>query len=252
MVIGVKACARDGVSHRSFVGVAAIGAPFDQLPAGPLLTAKRGLEGIFFDVLRPCDQLIHAPEDVFHVCIRKQGRQLEVVAHQFHLRVGPSAAVVLCSAELTPCAAAELALTLESEFGSRAERMQWIGLVLLGLIVLYLGIQPALCAVAVKSADLRLKAYRAKTIQLSYGSMAYVDSGTGEPILVLHGICGGYDQGYNAVADSLPDKRIIAPSRFGYLGSDVPEDSSPREQAKAYAELLDTPACISSPKSLPC
>ncbi|RCX14001.1 pimeloyl-ACP methyl ester carboxylesterase [Fontibacillus phaseoli] len=34
--------------------------------------------------------------------------------------------------------------------------------------------------------------------------------------------------------------RIIAPSRFGYLGSTIPDDSSPSAQARAYLELLDS------------
>lgn len=35
------------------------------------------------------------------------------------------------------------------------------------------------------------------------------------------------------------DYRIIAPSRFGYLGSDVLGNGTPAEQAAAYIELLD-------------
>lgn len=33
--------------------------------------------------------------------------------------------------------------------------------------------------------------------------------------------------------------RLIAPSRFGYLGSDIKGDGSPKAQAEAFAELLD-------------
>ena len=33
--------------------------------------------------------------------------------------------------------------------------------------------------------------------------------------------------------------RIIAPSRFGYLGSDIPDNPTPEKQARAFVELLD-------------
>ena len=39
--------------------------------------------------------------------------------------------------------------------------------------------------------------------------------------------------------DFSSDYRIIAPSRFGYLGSDILGDGTPAEQATAYVELLD-------------
>lgn len=117
--------------------------------------------------------------------------------------------------------------------------MKWVGLVLLGSVILYLGVQGFLCANAVGKAYLRLESYNAKTIELSYGEMTYIDHGTGETILVVHGINGGYDQGYNAAVGCFRDKRIIAPSRFGYLASDIPMNPTPKEQARAFIELLD-------------
>lgn len=58
-------------------------------------------------------------------------------------------------------------------------------------------------------------------------------------ILSVHGIFGGYDQAYDTCKDFCSDYRIIAPSRFGYLGSDVSGDGTPARQAAAYVELLD-------------
>ena len=58
-------------------------------------------------------------------------------------------------------------------------------------------------------------------------------------ILSVHGIFGGYDQAYDTCKDFCSDYRIIAPSRFGYLGSDVSGDGTPAKQAEAYVELLD-------------
>ncbi|MCL2037673.1 alpha/beta hydrolase [Candidatus Saccharibacteria bacterium] len=69
--------------------------------------------------------------------------------------------------------------------------------------------------------------------------MAYVVKGEGETILSVHGIFGGYDQAYDSVKSFSSQYRIVAPSRFGYLGSDVKGDGTPAEQAKAFVELLD-------------
>ena len=66
----------------------------------------------------------------------------------------------------------------------------------------------------------RLKTYKAKTISLNYGKMTYVDQGKGEAILVAHGIFWGYDQAFVVGKERLSNYRIIAPSRFGYLGSE--------------------------------
>lgn len=86
----------------------------------------------------------------------------------------------------------------------------------------------------------RLAAYGAKTANLSYGSLTYLDNGLpGEVLLVSHGIFGGFDQLLAGLQRLLPMQRIIVPSRFGYLGSDVSGAGTPKEQAKAFAELLD-------------
>ena len=91
---------------------------------------------------------------------------------------------------------------------------------------------------AVKSGKERLVQYNADTVKLSYGDMTYVDRGEGEVILSVHGIFGGYDQAYDTCKD-FADYRILAPSRFGYLGSDIWGDGSPAKQASAYVEFLD-------------
>lgn len=113
-----------------------------------------------------------------------------------------------------------------------------IGGVLLFLVV-YLIVQGIRCSIAVNESKERLDAYGAETVQLSYGNMSYVDTGEGETILSVHGIFGGYDQAYDTCKDFSSDYRIIAPSRFGYLGSDILGDGTPAEQATAFVELLD-------------
>ncbi|MDY5861658.1 alpha/beta fold hydrolase, partial [Agathobacter sp.] len=104
---------------------------------------------------------------------------------------------------------------------------------------IYLSVQWIRCSMEVKENKSRLATYNAQTVTLSYGDMTYVDSGKGEVILSIHGIFGGYDQAYDTCKDFCSDYRIIAPSRFGYLGSDVSGDGTPAKQAEAYVELLD-------------
>lgn len=122
----------------------------------------------------------------------------------------------------------------------RYKRM-WIYIVggILLLLAVYLIVQGTRCNIAVKECKERLASYNAKTVNLSYGKMSYVDTGKGDVILSVHGIFGGYDQAYDTCKDFSSDYRIIAPSRFGYLGSDVLGSGTPAEQATAYMELLD-------------
>lgn len=71
------------------------------------------------------------------------------------------------------------------------------------------------------------------------GVIEYAEQGAGTPLLSIHGAGGGYDQGLANVADFIGDGfRVIAPSRFGYLRTPVPLDSSPAAQADAHAALL--------------
>jgi pimeloyl-ACP methyl ester carboxylesterase len=73
----------------------------------------------------------------------------------------------------------------------------------------------------------------------SVGPIEYAEQGEGEPMLVIHGAGGGYDQGLIIARDFASGHRLIAPSRFGYLRTPVPEDDSPAAQADAHAALLD-------------
>ncbi|NLL29205.1 MAG: alpha/beta hydrolase [Bacteroidales bacterium] len=85
-----------------------------------------------------------------------------------------------------------------------------------------------------------MNSYNKKEIDLSYGKITYLDEGEGEVILSVHGIFGGYDQAYENIKSRVDKNRIIAPSRFGYLNSSIKEDGTPKQQAKAFKELLDT------------
>ena len=106
-------------------------------------------------------------------------------------------------------------------------------------IGIYLLVQRIRCSITVKAKLRQLSDYDAKKIQLSFGDMSYVDKGKGEVILSIHGIFGGYDQAFDTCKEYVSRYRILAPSRFGYLGSDILGGGTPAEQAKAYIELLD-------------
>jgi pimeloyl-ACP methyl ester carboxylesterase len=80
---------------------------------------------------------------------------------------------------------------------------------------------------------------KVKTIETSYGKLSFIDEGQGEVILSCHGICGGYDQGYDTLDGKKESYRILAPSRFGYPGSDMPDNATIEKQVEAYVELLD-------------
>jgi pimeloyl-ACP methyl ester carboxylesterase len=78
-------------------------------------------------------------------------------------------------------------------------------------------------------------------VETKCGRIEYGDAGNGAPVLLIHGAGGGYDQGLLLGGLFLGESfRMIAPSRFGYLKSPVPEDSSLEAQADAFACLLDS------------
>ncbi len=71
------------------------------------------------------------------------------------------------------------------------------------------------------------------------GVIEYGETGEGSPVLIIHGAGGGYDLGM-LVAEYLGENVCgIAPSRFGYLKTPIPEHVSVSAQADAYACLLD-------------
>ena len=70
------------------------------------------------------------------------------------------------------------------------------------------------------------------------GPIEYGRSGAGIPLLSIHGAGGGYDQGLNATDFLGKGYAVIAPSRFGYLRTPIPQDTSPAAQADAHAALL--------------
>jgi pimeloyl-ACP methyl ester carboxylesterase len=71
------------------------------------------------------------------------------------------------------------------------------------------------------------------------GTIEFALRGQGAPLMVVHGGGGGYDQALVIARKMGGDYQVIAPSRFGYLRSPQPSDSSPAAQADLFAALLD-------------
>ncbi|HEX6255983.1 MAG TPA: alpha/beta fold hydrolase [Euzebyales bacterium] len=85
----------------------------------------------------------------------------------------------------------------------------------------------------------RLAAVDRRVISTAFGAVEYAERGHGEPLLVSHGIFHGCDGGLVTARDLADDRHVIAPSRFGYLGSDLPVNASGAVQADAFVALLD-------------
>ena len=77
-------------------------------------------------------------------------------------------------------------------------------------------------------------------VETAAGPIEYGREGEGEPVLLIHGAGGGYDQGLAIGRDTLGfGYDLIAPSRFGYLRTPLRRNLSPAAQADAHAALLD-------------
>ncbi|HEU4887454.1 MAG TPA: alpha/beta fold hydrolase [Thermoanaerobaculia bacterium] len=79
-----------------------------------------------------------------------------------------------------------------------------------------------------------------QVVDSAHGPIEFAESGDGPAALLIHGAGGGFDQGLDLGRAFLgDDSRIIAPSRFGYLGTPLPADASAEAQADAHLWLLD-------------
>ena len=99
------------------------------------------------------------------------------------------------------------------------------------------------CRADLRTAQSRLHATWAPVHRLSTdrATIEYADHGSGPAVLVLHGNGGGWDQGLDWARRRLgEDRRVLAVSRFGYLGSTVPPSATTADQADVLAGLLDS------------
>ena len=111
-------------------------------------------------------------------------------------------------------------------------------------VVLVLGIVVIAAVVLAYRNDIDAAFERVSTgsriVQTPCGPIEYASAGEGDPVLVVHGAGGGFDQGMDfAKGLAAGGLRVIAMSRFGYLRTPLPPDASPAAQADAHACLLD-------------
>ncbi|MEQ9592704.1 MAG: alpha/beta hydrolase, partial [Cyclobacteriaceae bacterium] len=79
-----------------------------------------------------------------------------------------------------------------------------------------------------------------RLLNTKFGTMEYALQGNGKPVLLIHGAGGGFDQALWLGRICLSqDYFFIAPSKFGYINSDIPKEYSAQRQAEAYKILLD-------------
>ena len=90
-----------------------------------------------------------------------------------------------------------------------------------------------------KAASARVAGTERHVVSTPWGAVEYAERGSGAPVLVVHGIFQNCLSGLFSVRDLFADRRVIAPSRFGYLGSSMPPNATPAAQADALAALLD-------------
>ncbi|MDF2547152.1 MAG: hypothetical protein K0R93_2050 [Anaerosolibacter sp.] len=111
--------------------------------------------------------------------------------------------------------------------------------VLISIAVVFLGIQHKRFS-KVKSEQIERANAKSIVVETDQGTIEYAISGKGDPVLMIHGAGGGYDQGLLLADRFLPkDCMVIAVSRFGYLNTPLPEEPTPDHQAALYMSLLD-------------
>lgn len=115
--------------------------------------------------------------------------------------------------------------------------MWWIVIIVIFLFIILTALR---YKTQINRAYDRLYSYQVCSINTEFGRPSYVDEGVGEAVLLSHGIFGGYDQAFVSLKNTLGESyRKIAPSRFGYPGTDLPSQPTPENQAKAFVEILD-------------
>jgi pimeloyl-ACP methyl ester carboxylesterase len=85
----------------------------------------------------------------------------------------------------------------------------------------------------------RLDGFDVRRVDTPFGHVEFGVRGDGLPVLVIHGIVGGWDGAASWRAFEPPGYLSVTPARFGYLGSSMPSDATVEAQAEAFVALLD-------------
>lgn len=92
----------------------------------------------------------------------------------------------------------------------------------------------------IRAAGDTLESAGSQVVDTDCGPIEFATFGEGPPVLVVHGIFGGFDQGLVVAQGNVGEKFYsIAPSRFGYLDTPLPDQPSPAAQADAFTCLLN-------------
>lgn len=92
----------------------------------------------------------------------------------------------------------------------------------------------------VRSACARVRSIPSRKLETERGVVEYAVGGTGQPVLMSHGIFGGHAEALGMISTYYGHEALaIAPSRFGYFGSSLSFGTTPADQADVYAALLD-------------
>lgn len=120
---------------------------------------------------------------------------------------------------------------------------QVIGIVFIlpGVIVaLFLFIMYVRFRSEIPEAYRRVSEKSSRIVGTRYGPVEFTSYGQGYPVIFVHGIWGGFDQGLVGAQGMSGEKyQLIIPSRFGYLRTPLPDHASAALQADQYAALLD-------------
>lgn len=76
-------------------------------------------------------------------------------------------------------------------------------------------------------------------VETARGPIEVAESGSGPAVLLVHGSPGDWTQAVALARDLAASHRVLLPSRPGYGATPLRTGRSPREQAAAYAALLD-------------
>lgn len=109
-----------------------------------------------------------------------------------------------------------------------------VTLVSMAILMSYLNYRKQMSAASERIAS------ESRLLETKFGKIEYAIRGQGKPVLLIHGAGGGFDQGLwlgRICLDS--NYKFIAPSKFGYLNSETPEEFSAKLQAEQYRILLD-------------
>jgi pimeloyl-ACP methyl ester carboxylesterase len=118
----------------------------------------------------------------------------------------------------------------------------WIYPLVILTVILVIGIAAVIARYTrdIRAARQRVDSLGSRVIETACGPVEFAQIGEGDPLLVVHGALGGFDQGlFLARSVGVPNSQIISVSRFGFLRSPVPPGATLDTQADVYAALLD-------------